>query len=102
MASTSMTLGPHWEEFIREEVASGRYASASEVIRAGLRELEERTEKLEKLRAHLDEGLAQLDRGESVEMPSTDELIREAKKRLVKKAKRARHESSFLLEPWPT
>ncbi|MEY2758772.1 MAG: hypothetical protein RIR33_2550 [Pseudomonadota bacterium] len=89
MASTSMTLGPHWEEFIREEVASGRYASASEVIRAGLRELEERKEKLEKLRAHLDEGLAQVDRGESAEMPSTDELIREAKKRLVKKAKRA-------------
>lgn len=82
MASTSLTLGPHWEAFIRAEIESGRYATASEVVRAGLRELEERKEKLETLRAHLAEGIDQADRGEFVEIPSTDELIREAKLRL--------------------
>lgn len=90
MASTSMTLGPHWEEFIREEVASGRYASASEVIRAGLRTLEERKEKLEKLRAYLQEGIDQADRGEFVELPSVEELIDGAKARLAAKNKKAR------------
>ena len=75
MASTSMTLGPHWEAFIKDEIASGRYASASEVIRAGLRELEERKQKLEALRAHLDEGIAQAEAGEFDGSSSADTLV---------------------------
>ncbi|MEM9763233.1 MAG: type II toxin-antitoxin system ParD family antitoxin [Pseudomonadota bacterium] len=67
MATTSLSLGPHWEGFIRAEVDSGRYGSASEVVRAALRELEDRSKKLESLRAHLGEGLAQADRGEFVD-----------------------------------
>jgi len=39
--STSMTLGDHFADFIDEQVAHGRFASASEVVRAGLRLLEE-------------------------------------------------------------
>ena len=35
MASTSFSLGDHWEVFIRREVESGRYGSASEVVRDG-------------------------------------------------------------------
>ncbi len=88
MASTSMTLGPHWEDFIREEVASGRYASASEVIRAGLRELEERKQKLEKLRAHLAEGSQQVQRREFAEMDEPETIVRRAAQKL-KKAKSA-------------
>ncbi|MCB1719486.1 MAG: type II toxin-antitoxin system ParD family antitoxin, partial [Candidatus Competibacteraceae bacterium] len=42
MANTSLSLGEHWELFIKNEVASGRYGSASEVVRDALRELEER------------------------------------------------------------
>ena len=75
MATTSLSLGPHWEQFIREQVATGRYGSASEVVRAGLRELEERHRKLDALRAHLGEGLAQADRGEFVEPFDIEEVI---------------------------
>ena len=53
MASTSMTLGSHWEVFIKSEIDSGRYKNSSEVVRAGLRELEERLEKINALRDHL-------------------------------------------------
>lgn len=64
MATTSFSLGNHWEAFIREEVASGRYGSASEVVRDGLRALEERKRRLDALRAHLAEGAGQARRGE--------------------------------------
>ena len=76
MATTSFSLGEHWEAFIRKEVASGRYASASEVMRDGLRALEERNARLEVLRAHLAEGLAQAERGEFVDY-SLESLIAE-------------------------
>jgi len=54
--NTSMTLGSHFEEFISERVRKGRYGSASEVVRAGLRLLENRETKLETVRALLSEG----------------------------------------------
>ena len=63
MATTSLSLSPHWEAFIAAEVASGRYASASEVVRDGLRALEERSQKLAALRAHVAEGIAETERG---------------------------------------
>lgn len=53
MATTSLSLSPHWEAFIQSEVASGRYASASEVVRDGLCALEVQREKLNLLRAHV-------------------------------------------------
>jgi antitoxin ParD1/3/4 len=88
MASTSMTLGPYWEEFIREEVSSGRYASASEVVRAGLRQLEDQKTKLENLRSYIAEGIAQADRGEYAEQTTAEEVMRRARAR-ARKAKRA-------------
>ena len=81
MASTSLTLGAHWEKFIEREVASGRYASASDVMRAALRELEERSEKLEALRAHLAEGAAQAARGEGVRNLSAKDIVARARRR---------------------
>ncbi len=78
MATTSLSLGEHWEVFIRNEVASGRYGSASEVVRSALRVLEERKTKLDVLRAHLAEGDGQAARGEFVQGYSLDKLIADA------------------------
>lgn len=75
MATTSLSLGEHWEVFIRNEVASGRYGSASEVVRDALRHLEERNSKLAALRAHLAEGEAQAHRGEFVKDYSIEGLL---------------------------
>ncbi len=56
--NTSIALGEHWQAFIEKQVSSGRYGSASEVIRNALRLLEERDAKIETLRAALVEGEA--------------------------------------------
>lgn len=54
--NTSISLDPHFSEFIDSQVAAGRYNSASDVMRAGLRLLEEHEAKLVALRAALREG----------------------------------------------
>ncbi len=75
MATTSLSLGEHWEAFIKKEISSGRYGSASEVVRDALRAMEERKGKLEALRSHLAEGAAQASNGEFVDDFSMDSLI---------------------------
>lgn len=56
--NTSVSLSDHWVAFAAEQVAQGRYASTSEVIRAGLRLVEERQKRIDALNAAIDEGLA--------------------------------------------
>ena len=51
--NTSFALGDHFASFIDAQVAEGRYGSASDVIRAGLRLLESEEAKLTALRAAL-------------------------------------------------
>ena len=59
---TSVALSPHFETFIRQQVDSGRFNNVSEVVRAGLRLLEEReaeqATKLQALREAIVVGLA--------------------------------------------
>ncbi len=63
----NISLTPELERMVDERVKTGRYASASEVIREGLRLLEEQEEmkqrRLAAVRQKIDRGLDQLDRG---------------------------------------
>ncbi len=54
--NTSISLDDHFADFLAREVSSGRYRSASEVVRAGLRLLEDHETRLAALRAALIEG----------------------------------------------
>ncbi len=54
--NTSITLGNHFDSFIAQQIESGRYSSVSEVVRAGLRLLEENETKIKTLRSLLEEG----------------------------------------------
>lgn len=56
--NTSISLDDHFAEFLSQQVDAGRYRSASEVVRAGLRLLEEREIQLSALRAALISGEA--------------------------------------------
>lgn len=55
--NTSISLGNHFEHFIEESIDKGRFNNASEVIRAGLRLLEEEENKLVTLKRAIQEGL---------------------------------------------
>ena len=55
--NTSIVLGEHFQNFVERQVQQGRFGSTSEVIRAGLRLLEEHEAKLEALRKAIREGI---------------------------------------------
>ena len=54
----NVSLGERWESFVADMVRHGRYGSASEVVREGLRLVEEREAKLVALRSMLDTSIA--------------------------------------------
>jgi len=54
--NTSVTLGDHFEEIIEKSIKSGRFSSASEVIRAGLRMVDEKEQKIKLLREAIEAG----------------------------------------------
>ena len=62
--NTSISLGDHFAEFINQQIESGRYGSASEVVRASLRLLEEHEQKIGALRQALIDGETSGDAGE--------------------------------------
>jgi antitoxin ParD1/3/4 len=55
--NTSISLGDHFEEFVDAKVSNGRFKNASEVIRAGLRLLEEEEAKVVVLQKAINEGI---------------------------------------------
>lgn len=63
VAKKSVVLSEHFDAFIDREIASGRFNNASEVVRAGLRLLENEEAKLEELRRMIAEGDADLAAG---------------------------------------
>jgi antitoxin ParD1/3/4 len=68
----NINLGTQWEEFISSNVDSGRYVSASEVVRDGLRLLQAQEQlrqiRLEQLRREIGRGVEDLERGEYLEL----------------------------------
>ncbi len=66
----NISLTPELEHLVAEKVKTGRYASASEVIREGLRLLEEqeqlKLQRLASVRQKIDRGLEQLDKGQGI------------------------------------
>jgi antitoxin ParD1/3/4 len=54
--NTSFSLGEHFTEFVEQQIEEGHYSSASEVVQAGLRLLEEREAYVKAVRAALIEG----------------------------------------------
>ena len=57
MKTTSGALGPHFEDFIQASILSGRYNNASEVVRSGLRLLEDQEQKMAVLRSAIEQVL---------------------------------------------
>ena len=78
-SSMNVSLTPELEQFVQSRVASGRYQTASEVVREGLRLLEEREQAretaLNELRAKIRRGVEQADRGELLDGDSVFEEI---------------------------
>lgn len=72
----SYAVGSHFEAFIRAQVTGGRFNNASEVVREGLRLLEERELKIFELRRQVQEALAD-DRRYTV-----DEVMAEIEERI--------------------
>jgi antitoxin ParD1/3/4 len=84
-----VSLTPEFERLVQEQVSSGRYSSASEVVQEALRLLQERDqlqgERLEFLRAEIAKGIEAADQGELV---PADEVFRELRERTTAIAKR--------------
>lgn len=74
----NVSLTPHFDEFIKHQLESGRYHSASELIRDALRLLEDRGSQINKLQADLQQGI---DSGKSTPL-DIEAIKRQGRKRL--------------------
>lgn len=55
--NTSISIGDYFDSFIQNRISAGRFKNASEVVRAGLRLLEEEENRLSALRGAIQEGI---------------------------------------------
>lgn len=78
MPTKNINLTEHYSDYVERLVASGRFKNASEVLRAGLRLLEQRTTeeqaKLALLRNLASEGFHQIDQGQGIAFPNERRL----------------------------
>ncbi len=78
MVTRNVDLTSHYDRFVEDQIASGRFKDAGEVMRAGLRLLEQQTaedrEKLAALRALATGAFGELDRGEGTVMDGSRDL----------------------------
>jgi len=78
MPTRNVNLTEHFDRFIQTGITSGRFSNASEVVREGLRLLEQREQedkaKLEWLRAAAKEATDSIERGEGIEFETMDHL----------------------------
>lgn len=85
MPTRNINLTERLDRFVETRVSSGRYGNASEVVREGLRLLEQREQeekaKLTWLRSAVREGLDQIDRGEGLKFHSIQDLERHIDRR---------------------
>ncbi len=95
MPTRNVNLTPRYDQLVEELVTSGRFSNASEVVRAGLRLLEqqarENEEKLTLLRSLASEAFAELDRGQAIGIDSPRQLaefIGQTGRRAAKEAQR--------------
>jgi antitoxin ParD1/3/4 len=81
----NVSLTPELEQLVTEKVESGRYTSASEVIREALRLLEEhdqlKQKRLAQVREKIDRGLQQLDAGQGIDPEEARAHLRRARRK---------------------
>ncbi len=77
----SYSLGNHYEDFIRNQVAEGRFNNGSEVVRAGLRMLEDYEARMNELRTLIEVGDAAITKGQVKTYADAEELTTDIVKR---------------------
>lgn len=81
-AAMNVSVGRDWEEYVKGKVASGDYATASEVVRESLRLLREKDlvleARLQALRGEIQLGLDQAESGQGLDGPAVMSELREA------------------------
>lgn len=78
----TVALNKSWEEFVAEQVESGEFESATDVVHDALRVWRERREKLDALRREVQVGIDDIEAGRIVEPPSIDDLMASVRTRM--------------------
>lgn len=76
----NVSLGKTWEQYVSDQVDSGLFNNASEVVRDALRRQQEQLIKLEALRREVQAGVTSVKRGK-ISRATSDDIIRKAKDR---------------------
>ncbi len=77
----SYVVGDRYEKFIATQIDVGRFNNASEVVRAGLRMLEDYETRLREIRSLIDAGDAELEAGNGIKFTTAQELTNAVIKR---------------------